>query len=243
MINNSYNKLYLVHRLYNGNNIYWTQTGNETDSSKKYRRDEQISRTNAEFDTIGVINCNSFSDAVRLQRRINEIFKPFMKQSSQSQIYIDMPLDKFVDCANFINHNRYSERLYDLLTYLNNKYNVNKCKGDLYFVKCANNKVKIGMTSYFPYRWSDLKKEIQNQAIDIIDVVKSEDKVGDEAKLQMLCHKYKEDGNKERRNCDSSRWLSELFTDCKEVYDIWYAFTKDMKHYNESYINELREST
>ena len=61
--------------------------------------------------------------------------------------------------------------------------------------------------------------------------------------MQMLCHKYKEDGNKERRNCDSSRWLSELFTDCKEVYDIWYAFTKDMKHYNESYINELREST
>lgn len=240
-----YNYLFVFSKECDGYNKYWTSRGNYMANSIRYRSPEHRKDYGAEdLEELTVIECEDQLEAIYLQRAMNEIFKPW-QNGGGSVIKIDMKPETFIDCLKLIhkimNDNNKMLELFKLVV---SKFKHNSCNGIVYFVKCANNKLKIGETGSLDYRWEGLKKEEQNQAIDIIAAVSVDDRKFVEAELQLLCRDYKTDGNKVRRDDDASKNLSELFINCEEVINIWDNYWESYKGFNfkkpERYLNYLR---
>lgn len=244
----NYKYLFIFNKECEGYNLYWTMAGNYDEESIKYRlpnSDKRRKFGTTTFNEIGVIECKDYQDAINLQRSMNELFK-LWQNGGGSVIKIDMKSEIFIDYLNLIhkimNNNNKMLELFKLTA---SKYErFNKYSGYVYFIKCANNKLKIGETGDLNYRWYCLKLEEQNQAIDIITAISVSDRKLVEAELHLLCRDYKANGNKTRTDCPQSDKLSELFIDCEEVINIWNNYWESyngFKHKeSERYLNYLR---
>lgn len=240
-----YNYLFVFSKECEGYNKYWTSRGNYMSNSIKYRLPEHRKYYGAEdLEELTVIECKDELEAIYLQRAMNEIFK-IWQNGGGSVIKIDMKPETFIDCLKLI-HNIMNDnnKMLELFNLVVSKFKHNKCNGQVYFVKCANNKLKIGETGDMSFRWEGLKKEEQNQAKDVIKVISVDDCKLVEAELQLLCRNYKTDGNKVRRDNNASKNLSELFIDCEEVINIWNNYWESYKGFklekSERYLNYLR---
>ena len=242
-MNTNYKYLFVFNKECEGYNLYWTMVGNYEDESIKYRLPNSRMRTRygtTTFNEIGVIECKDGIEAINLQRSMNEIFK-LWQNGGGSIIKINMKPETFIDCLKAIykvmNDNN---KMLDLFKYVASKYErYNKWSGDVYFVTCENNKVKIGEANSIGYRWGDLREEEQNKALDIIDVIYVKDRKYVEAELHLLCRDYKTNGNKTRTDCLQSDKLGELFTDNKETREIWNNYTMNLKHLMNGYIKDV----
>ena len=244
----NYKYLFIFNKECEGYNLYWTMAGNYEAKSIEYRLpNSDMRRTygTTTFNEIGVIECKDRDDAINLQRSMNEIFK-LWQNGGGSIIKINMKSETFIDCLKTIykimNDNN---KMLELFRYVASKYErYNKWSGYIYFIKCANNKLKIGETGDLDYRWYCLKLEDQNQATDIITAISVSDRKFVEAELHLLCRDYKTNGNKSRTDCPQSNKLSELFINCEEVINIWNNYWESYKGFNkeitEEYLNYLR---
>ena len=217
--------------------------GDYTDDSVKYRLPNSGKRRKYEtedLEELTVIECKDGDDAVDLQRSMNEIFK-LWQNGGGSIIKINMKPETFIACLKAIYrvmHN--NNRMLEIFKYVASKYErYNIWSGDVYFVTCENNKVKVGEASSIGSRWGDLRKEDQNKALDIIDVVSVKDRKYVEAELHLLCRDYKTNGNKVRTDCKQSNKLGELFIDNKETREIWNNYTMNLRHLKDSYIKDV----
>lgn len=233
-----FNNLYIVHRTdNNNNNIYWTQTGNDSPYSEAKRKEYQRGYCGAEFETILKITLKDGSDAKKLQRIINEIFKQWTNKGNVNymQISVSLSPNKFIqavrgiyDCMNDDDKlNAIQEHLADELSVkgsgLLTKLIAGTEVGTIYLIKCANDKLKIGKTSNLQARFEQLKECEAVKAIEIVDSFRTETMSRDEARLQRLCSKYKRNSNGEIKELQSIG-NSELYDNCKEVIDIWNKY-------------------
>ena len=214
-----FNNLYIL----NKDNYYWTCTGNDSNYSKNYRKSapERYSLGTGWVE-IGMIPTNSDEEAKELQLKINTVFKPFI--SVKSMINIDMNQVEFLYYVQELikaDSNYMLNILNTITEYF--KY-VKKC-GDVYFIECKNDKLKIGCSTDFNRRWQSLINEEQNKAINKIDVFKTYDMYLDEARLQCKCYKYKDNSNKDI-NYIQEIGNSELYKKCNEVETIWREYAK-----------------
>lgn len=243
----NYKYLFVFNKECEGYNLYWTMVGNYDENSIKYRLPNskmRIKYGTTTFNEIGVIECKDYEDAVNLQRSMNELFK--LWHTENAIIKINMKPETFIEYLNVIykvmNDNNKMLQLFNLAASKYERYN--KYSGYVYFIKCANNKLKIGETGDINYRWHCLKLEDQNQATDIITAISVSDRKFVEAELHLLCRDYKTDGNKLRTDTKSSAKLSELFINCEEVINIWNNYWESYKGFNkeitEEYLNYLR---
>lgn len=239
----NYKYLFVFNKECEGYNLYWTMTGNYDEKSIKYRLPNSDMRRKygtTEFKEIGVIECKDYDDAINLQRSMNEIFK-LWQNGGGSIIKINMKPETFIECLKAIYKiMEDNDKMLELFKFVASKYErYNIWSGDVYFVTCENNKVKVGEASSIAYRWGDLRKEDQNKALDIIDVVKVKDRKYVEAELHLLCRDYKTNGNKTRTNCKASNKLGELFIDNKETREIWNNYTMNLKHLRDGFIKDI----
>lgn len=242
-MNTDYKYLFIFSKECNGFNQYWTMIGNYDDNSIRYRLPNSRMRTKygtSDFKELTVIECKDRYDAIHLQRSMNEILKPW-QNGGGSIIKINMKSKTFVNCVkaiyNLMNNN---DKMLELFRFVTSKYErYNRRQGDVYFVTCENNKVKVGESNSIALRWSNLREESQNKALDIIDVVKVEDCRYVEAELHLLLRKYKTNGNKTRTDCPESDMLGELFIDNTEVREIWNKYTENLRHLKRTYINDI----
>lgn len=219
-----YNKLYIykhepknvVERIMNGDKYFWTMISADTEYCKNYRNDMQTKYCGNLLEEIGKIDCKDEKECKLLQLSINTVFKPWTKGGG-TKITLNISDSLFIDnCMGIYNDT------YDLYSALND-YSHKLVKGTVYLVKCANDKLKIGITTDMTRRIEDLKKEERNQVTEIIDTFKSEDTIKDEAVLHLLCSYYKESGNNGVK-CLQEACNSELYTDCEEVRNIWNEY-------------------
>jgi hypothetical protein len=244
----NYKYLFVFIKECDGYNLYWTMCGDYTDRSIEYRLPNnkmRIQYGTSSFNELSVIECRDEDEAVDLQRSMNEIFK-LWQNGGGSIIKINMKPETFIECLKAIHKvMNDNNKMLDLFNYVATKYErYNKYSGYVYFIKCENNKLKIGETGDLDYRWYCLKLEEQNKALDIIDTISVSDRKFVEAKLHILCRDYKTDGNKERTNCKERRKLSELFTNCEDVINIWNNYWESYKEFksniSQTYLNYLR---
>lgn len=195
---------------------FWTICSADTKYCKDYRTRMQLKYCKEELEEIGSIKCNSAEDCKKLQLSINMVFKAWTKGGGM-KIFLDIPDSQFIGHCSDI-----ARGLVDTNDMLK-KYDYNKTKGIVYLAMCANNKLKIGITTNIDKRIEELKHEIRNQALNIIDTFESDDIYADEARLHQLCEEYKANGNSQ------VKWLqecgnSELFHSCREVIVIWNKY-------------------
>lgn len=237
----NYKYLFVFHKESDDYNKYWTMCGDYTDKSIEYRLPEHRKNYGTEdLEELAVIECKDGDDAIDLQRSMNEIFKPW-QSGGGSIIKINMKPETFIECLKAIYRiMKDNTKMMEVFKYVASKYDrYNKYSGDVYFVTCENNKVKIGEANSIAYRWEDLRKEDQNKALDIIDVVSVKDRKYVEAELHLLCRDYKTNGNKSRTDCKQSDKLGELFIDNKETREIWNNYTMNLRHLKDSYIKDV----
>lgn len=244
-MNTNYKYLFVFHKEsdshFNNLDKYWTMVGNYEDKSIEYRLPEHRKIYGTEdLEELAVIECKDANDAINLQRSMNEIFK-LWQSGGGSIIKINMKPETFIKCLNAIyNIMDDNNRMIKLFKFVASKYErYNKFAGDVYFVTCVNDKVKVGETNSIGYRWGDLRKEEQNKAIDIIDVVNVTDRKYVEAELHLLFRDYKANGNKSRTDCLQSMKLSEMFIDNKDIREMWNNYTMNLKHLKNSYIKDI----
>lgn len=236
-----YKYLFLFHKAISNSHRYWTMQGDYSDRSINYRnnREERYKGT-GDLEELTVIECENEHEAWYLQRTINEIFKVWTALTSYMIIDIEMEPEIFISAVKCLNKYKYdNNKLIEIFDIVHKKYKHNIWYGQIYFIECENDKVKIGESCDMPSRWNNLKLEPQNRAKDIISIVYSKDRLYDEARLQLLCRKYKANGNKQRTKCKQSNGLSELFMNCNEVHDIWNKYTETMKKANAEYIQYI----
>ena len=241
----NYKYLFVFHKEsdshFNNLDKYWTMCGDYTDDSVKYRLPEHRKNYGTEdLEELTVIECKDSDEAVDLQRSMNEIFKPW-QSGGGSIIKINMKPETFIACLKAIYRiMKDNTKMLEIFKYVASKYErYNIWSGDVYFVTCENNKVKIGEANSIAYRWGDLRKEDQNKALDIIDVVSVKDRKYVEAELHLLCRNYKTNGNKSRTDCKQSDKLGELFIDNKETREIWNNYTMNLRHLKDNYIKDV----
>lgn len=237
----NYKYLFLFHKEMSKGHRYWTMQGDYSDKSIKYRnkREERWPGTGC-LEELTVIECNNEDDATDLQRSVNEIFKVWTALTKNMIIEIEMEPETFISAVKCINKYKYdNNKLIEIFDIVHKKYKHNIWYGQIYFIECDNNKLKIGETCDMSSRWNNLKLESQNKAKDIMSIVYSKDRLYDEARLHLLCKDYKTDGNKQRTKCKESKKLSELFMNCNEVHDIWNKYTETMKKANTEYIQYI----
>lgn len=237
----NYKYLFVFHKECDGYNKYWTMFGDYTGDSIKYRLPEHRKDYGTEdLEELTVIECKDGYDAINLQRSMNEILK-LWQNGGGSIIKINMKPEAFIACLKAIYKiMEDNDKMLELFKYVASKYErYNIWSGDVYFVTCENNKVKIGEASSIGSRWGDLRKEEQNKAINIIDVISVKDRKYIEAELHLLCRDYKTNGNKTRTNCPASNKLGELFIDNKETREIWNNYTMNLKHLRDGYIKDV----
>ena len=234
-----FNKLYIVHREDNGNNIYWTLIGNDSQRSKDYRKQAQLKYCNAEFTDLIEFTFKDDKETKETQLLINELLKPWTNKNNYKsmQICIKKSVNEFTELVKEIVDNRMdSDRINEITERLIEEYeNISFYKigriklyesceqGYIYLIKCANNKLKIGKTNDLRRRFEELKNSPKVMAIEIIDKFNTRCMSKDEAKLHSLCHKYKCNANEDIKYLQSIG-NSELFDDCKEVIDIWNKY-------------------
>lgn len=237
----NYKYLFLFHKESANSHGYWTMLGDYSEKSINYRnnRGERYKGTGS-LKEFAVIECVDDYDAWYLQRTVNEIFKVWTALTASRIIEIEMEPEMFVSVVKHLNKYKYDNvKLMEIFEAMHKKYKYNIWYGKVYFVECENDKLKIGETGDMNYRWDNLKDEEQNKATDIVSIVYSKDRLYDEAKLQLLCRNYKEDGNKKRNACKQSKGLSELFKNCDEVRNIWNKYTESMKKVSAEYIQGI----
>lgn len=222
-----FNKLYIykhepknvVERIMHGDKYFWTMCSADTDYCKNYRNDMQTKYCGTLLEEIGMIDCKDDKECKSLQLSINTVFKPWTK-GGEMKITLNINDSLFMDnCMGIYNDT------YDLYRALND-YPHKLVKGTVYLVKCANDKLKIGITTDMTRRIEGLKKEERNKVTEIIDTFESEDIVKDEAALHLLCSYYRENGNNGVK-CLQGCLNSELFSKCEEVMNIWNKYKKD----------------
>ena len=234
-----FNKLYIVHREHNGNNIYWTQTGNDGEWSKERRKQFQLNYCKATFTNLIEFTFKDDKEAKETQLLINELFKQWTNKNDYKsmQICINKNINEFTELVKEIVDNRNdNEHINEITERLLDEYDnsssiklgrirlYESCEqGYIYLIKCANNKLKIGKTNDLTRRFEELKNSSKVMAIEIIDKFNTRCMSKDEARLHSLCHKYKCDSNG-NITCPQDRGNSELFEDCKEVIDIWNKY-------------------
>lgn len=234
---NIYNILYILHRKEGNTNIYWTQTGNESQHSKDLRKQWELEYCGAEFEQIARCSFKAGGEeAKKAQLLVNETFKKWTNIGllNNMQISINKEPDEFVSIVKEILDNRNDEdKLNEIQKRLiDNEYNKNfgldkylemQDKGYIYLIRCANNKLKIGYTCNVCRRLEQLRQNTKVQALELVDSFSTDTMSKDEALLHRLCSKYKCDSNGEI-TCLQDHGNSELFEDCKEVIDIWNKY-------------------
>ena len=227
-----YNKLYIykhepkdtVERLLHGDKYFWTMCSADTDYCKSYRADMQTKYCGRLLEEIGKIDCKDEKECKSLQLSINTVFKPWTKGGG-TKITLNIGDQLFMDnCMGIYNDT------YDLYNALSD-YEHKLVKGTVYLVKCANDKLKIGITTDMARRIEDLKKEERNKVTEIIDTFESGDIIKDEAALHVLCSIYKTNGNNVVRYLQDCL-NSELFSKCDEVMEIWNKYKETHKEYS-----------
>lgn len=214
---------------HNSKHFFWTMCSGDSDYCANYRITNQRKYIGMKLDEITKIDCKDEMDCKNLQLSINTVFKPWA--GKQMRLIIDMTDDDFINIVNRIYNN---EDMHMLTSELISKYEHPIKSGWVYLVKCANNKLKIGVTEReFESRFEELKNEERNQAIEAIEVRHSNDILLEEAELHLLCSEFKVNGNAE------VTWLqeygnSELFKDCQDVINIWreYKVNRDIRNNN-----------
>lgn len=237
----NYKYLFLFHKAISNGHRYWTMQGDYSNRSIDYRnnREERYKGTGC-LEEITVIECNNEDDATDLQRAVNEIFKVWTALTSNMIIEIEMKPEIFISAVKCLNKYKYdNNKMIEIFDIVHNKYKHNIWYGQIYFIECDNNKLKIGETGDMSSRWNNLKLESQNKAKDIVSIVYSKDRLYDEARLHLLCRDYKTDGNKQRTKCKESKKLSELFKNCDEVRNIWNKYTETMKKVTKEYMQYI----
>lgn len=231
MINNNYNKLYLIHRLHNDNNIYWTQTGNDTPYSISKRKGFQLKYCDAEFTQIADFEFNSSYEAKSAQLVVNEVFKNWENtygyKSSQINIRIE-PIEMVEIVTDIVKHIDDSNYTTEIMNKLMDRFDLSKWikglySGYVYLIECVNDKYKIGKTNCVKERFEKLKEDKRYMPIKIVDYFHTTDSGRAEAMLHKLCSKYKESANTEI-TCPQDRGNSEMFKKCKEVMEIWNKY-------------------
>jgi len=233
--NNNYNKLYLVYRLHNGNNIYWTETGNDTPYSISRRKGFELDYCGAEFTQIADFEFNTSYEAKSAQLAVNEVFKKWENtydyKSSQINISIKPTemIEIVTDIVRHIDDNNYTT---DIMNKLIDRFDLSKWlkglnSGYVYLMECANNKYKIGKTHCVNERFERLKKDDDYIAIKLVDYFHTTDSGRAEAMLHKLCSKYKESANTEI-TCPQDRGNSEMFKKCDEVMEIWNKYKESI---------------
>lgn len=234
---NIYNILYILYRKDGNNNIYWTQTGNDTPYSKGKRKEYELKYCGAEFEQIARCSFKAGAEETKkAQLLINETFKKWTNVGccKNMQITINKEPDEFVSIVKEILDNRNNEdKLNEIQKHLiDNEYNKNcgldkylemQDRGYIYLIRCANNKLKIGYTNSICRRLEQLRQNPKVQALELVDSFSTDTMSKDEALLHRLCSKYKCDSNGEI-TCLQDHGNSELFEDCKEVIDIWNKY-------------------
>lgn len=232
-----YNILYILHRTEGNTNIYWTQTGNDSQYSKDKRKGFELEYCGAEFEQIAKCSFKAGAEeAKKAQLLVNETFKKWTNigRNDKMQITINKEPDEFVSIVKEILDNRKDEdKLNEIQKHLiddecNKKYRLNKYlemldKGYIYLIRCSNNKLKIGYTNSICRRLEELRQNPKVQALELVDSFSTDTMSKDEALLHRLCSKYKCDSNGEI-TCLQDHGNSELFEDCKEVIDIWNKY-------------------
>lgn len=206
----------MMMRLISQDKYFWTTCSADTEYCKSYRDKMQVQRCQARLEEIGKIVCKDQQECKALQLSINSVFKPWTRGGGM-KITLNADDSSFIDNCRGIYNNTYD--LYNAL----DDYEHRKVKGIVYLARCANGKLKIGISTNMDRRKEDLKNEERNRVIDIVDTFESDDINKEEAVLHELCASYKANGN------NGVRWLqecgnSELFTECNEVINIWNEY-------------------
>ena len=236
--NSMYNKLYLVHRKDDNDDIYWTQIGNDEQRSMEYRKQKQKDYTASEFDNLTDFTFVNARDTKIAQLTVNNVFKEWTNRGNNKNMQITIgltPEEMKHTVTDIVSHIADDDYIGELMECLHRRFTqVTKSKvlnlllslekeGYVYLLECENNKYKIGMSNNVNRRFSDLQNDEHYKAICIVDSFRSKDASHDEAMLHKLCGSYKQNRN------GTINWLqdvgnSEMFSKCDEVLNIWNEY-------------------
>lgn len=233
-----YNKLYILHRKDNNNDIYWTQIGNDEQYSVEYRKNMQIKYTGSEFDTVKDFKFKDDKYTKIAQLTVNNVFKEWTNRHNYKNMQIEIniaPAEMKSIVTDIVSNMEDDTHLMYIMNTLNGRFKVNlgnsvlnklfnhDREGWIYLIECENDKYKIGMTVDVDRRFNDLKEDVRYRAIRLLDSFHSDDARHDEAMLHKLCDMYKQNSN------GMINWLqdacnSEMFNKCEEVRNIWNEY-------------------
>lgn len=195
-MNNPYTMLFIGRDKENG--IY-TQVGDFSDVSRGYRFDEYLNRTGHKLDHDTYVFCNS-KDPIQVQRKFNEVFKPWMSNPS----YIDlMPTIKdyqLTEIAKKLKDSDSLELRLNTIRELDRAFPRQKKEGFVYLLE-SDTEYKIGVST-------DVLRRAEQLGLKFIAMNYSLDSYLDEARLHILCSKWKSPKN---------NYCSEYFAKVPEV--------------------------
>ena len=203
---NPYNILFIARDKEGG--IY-TQCGVMTDESRAYRYQEYCYRTGHKYDHDEYVFCNS-KDSTQLQRKFNEVMKPWMRHPSYIDLLPEIEDEKLRRIALKLKDSDCIDLRLNIMDELNRTYSTRKKKEGFVYLMESGNEYKIGVSTNVWRRSEQLDLQIVHQNYSI-------DSYMDEAKLQILCSKYKSAKND---------YCSECFAKdpaVKEIYEKYFA--------------------
>lgn len=204
--NNPYNILFIARDKDGG--IY-TQCGLMTDESRQYRYQEYRSRTGHTFDHDDYVFCNS-KDPIQVQRKFNEVLKPWMRHPSYIDLLPEISDSELKKIALKLKDSDDIQVRLDIMNSLDRQFNTRAKKEGFVYLMESDNEYKIGVSTNVWRRSEDLNLQIVHQNYSL-------DSYMDEAKLQVLCSKYKSNKND---------FCSEYFAKdpaVKEIYEKYFA--------------------
>lgn len=226
-----YNTLFVNFIKCQDRTLIFTQIGNHSDYSRKYREGVFQRWVGLPRDTSRnvFIDCKDYDECRHLQRTFHEVFKPWITESCIISLTTNLS-DKLILTilerllASFDRPDRHSIRE-DIMRRLASFEPIQSRPGFIYLLR-INGKYKIGLTNDITRRKEELQSKYNTQ-IDVVDLKRTPTMELDEAILQMKCSAYKSvDNNLGQQKVDES-YCSELYNEVPEVIEIWKKYWRN----------------
>lgn len=223
-----YNYLFIDHAQCSDRDIIYTQMGNLSDYSAKYRADVWNRYVGLSKDiTRGFyVICKDDDECRHLQRVLHEVFKGYITEKciiSMPKKIEDSRLKKIIE---LLKNHLYSEDKYkirtDMFKSLYKYYPFATREGGIYLLRIQNKVFKIGLTNDLDRRVADLKAKYGT--VDVIDYKQTDTMEYDEAALHIMNGKYKSPDNCLGAQISYEKYCSELYKLDKDVLYNWEQY-------------------
>jgi len=231
MVNNNYRNLYIGRgKSDDGRDLIWTTIGNDSCTSRNYRRDMWRKRAKCELDEsrpIVKVELGSYDEAHHLQHTWNEVFKPWCNSDRQQLIELpkhisDHDLQKLADCLKVTMKLPRKEKLDSKLGYMKrliDHFEYDNSPGYVYLME-VKGKYKIGYSKDPLIRSITLVDKYKDLPT-IIDQKASRDMRLDEATLHIINSQFKSQKNESGEESAYNTHCSELFEKHPNVLSNW----------------------